>query len=167
MSESRTELERYVRERPGSHFSAIVDALGQATGQVQHHLSRLVRADRVERATVNGQTHYYPPGYDDREKEVLALLRRESPREIVTRLLTEGEQRPDDLAARLELARSTIEYHLEHLCAVDVVGKRRDVHDRVTVHLVDAGTARRLLEEIGTGPPTRVTGVSDQSGETG
>lgn len=152
MTESRADIEAYVRAHPGSHFSAIVTNLDQATGQVQHHLSRLVRADRLERASVHGRTHYYPPGYDAKEKEMLALLRRESTRAIVTSLLETDGQRPDTLAATLGLARSTIEYHLEHLRDAGVLDKRRDTRGRVTVHLTNSRTVRRLLAEITSDP---------------
>src|SRR6056297_834604 len=99
MTDSRTAVAQYVREHPGSHFSAIVDALDQATGQVQHHASRLVRIGDLERVALYGQTHYYPTGYGDWEKETLALLRRETTRDLVTALLAEDGRRPGRVAA--------------------------------------------------------------------
>jgi predicted transcriptional regulator len=150
MSESRTEIAQYVRANPGSHFSAIVDALDQATGQVQHHVSRLVRNGDIERATVIGQTHYYPTGYDDWEKTTLALLRRETAREILASLLAEDPQRPARLAADLGLARSTIEYHLERLGESDIVTKHRD-DGHVVVSLERPHETARLLAEVDPG----------------
>ncbi|WP_247005393.1 winged helix-turn-helix transcriptional regulator [Halorientalis litorea] len=148
MTESRAVVEQYVREHPGSHFSAIVDALDQATGQVQHHVSRLVRDDRLERATVYGQTHYYPTGYDQWEKETLALLRRESARGIVGRLLDTDGQHPDALADDIGVSRSTVEYHLDRLIACGVVEKRRDETGRVSVHLERPHETALLLSEV-------------------
>lgn len=148
MTEARAAVEEYVRHNPGSHFSAIVDGLDQATGQVQHHASRLVRDDRLERVAVYGQTHYYPTGYDEWEKRALALCHRESVREIVATLLDEDGQRPAALAEALGLSRSTIEYHLDRLIECDVVEKRRGDDGRVTVHLTRPQETALLVAEI-------------------
>lgn len=148
MTESRAAVDRYVRDNPGSHFSAIVDALDQATGQVQHHLSRLVRDAELERASLYGQTHYYPPGYDQREKETLALLRRETTRALVAALLAENERRPGALADDLGIARSTLEYHLSRLVDCGVVEKRRDDAGRVTLYLERPQETALLLAEV-------------------
>jgi predicted transcriptional regulator len=151
MTESRTEIERYVTHNPGSHFNAIVDALDQATGQVQHHLSRLVREDRLDRAALYGRTHYYPTGYDQWEREALALLRRETARSIVVRLLAEDGRRPAALADDLGVARSTVEYHLGRLTDSDVVEKRRDDAGRVTVHIRRPQATAHLLSAVDPG----------------
>jgi predicted transcriptional regulator len=148
MTESRTEIERYVEHHPGSHFSAIVDALDQATGQVQHHLSRLVREGRLDRDALYGRTHYYPTGYDQWERAALALLRRETARGIVALLLTADGQRPAALAADLGVARSTVEYHLGRLIDGGLVEKRHDADGRVTVHLRRPQATARLLSAV-------------------
>jgi predicted transcriptional regulator len=155
MTESRTEIERYVTHNPGSHFSAIVDALDQATGQVQHHLSRLVREDRLDRAALYGRTHYYPAGYDEWERTALALLRRETAREIVARLLADDGRRPAALADDLGVARSTVEYHLGRLIDSDLVEKHRDDRGRVTVHLRRPQQTALLLSEVDPGHADR------------
>ena len=148
MTESRAEVARYVREHPGSHFSAIVDALDQATGQVQHHVSRLVRDGDLERASLYGQTHYYPTGYDEWEQGAMALLRRETTRGLVAALLTEDGRRPGALADDLGVARSTLEYHLDRLVERSVVEKRRDDSGRVTLYLERPQETALLLAEV-------------------
>jgi len=148
VNESREEVERYVQSNPGVHFSAIVDGLDQATGQVQHHAARLVRAGRLERETIYGRTHFYPESYDERERIVLALLRRETTRDIVRRLLSESGRRPADLASDLAVARSTVEYHLERLVDHDLIQKDRGADGRVTVHLTRPQETERLFAEV-------------------
>lgn len=148
MTESRAEVAQYVHEHPGSHFRAIVDALDQATGQVQHHTSRLVRTGDLERTSLYGQTHYYPTGYDEWEKSAIALLRRETTRDLVAALLPEDGQRPGALADEIGVARSTLEYHLDRLVECDVVEKRRGDRGRVTLHLDRPQETALLLAEV-------------------
>jgi DNA-binding MarR family transcriptional regulator len=156
VSESREQVERYVRARPGVHFSAIVDGLDQATGQVQHHAARLVRAGRLERETLYGRTHFYPAGYDERERTVIALLRRETTGDLVHRLLSESGRRPAELASDLDVARSTVEYHLDRLVDHDLVEKRRGADGRVTVHLTRPRETGRLFAEVEPGTFARL-----------
>lgn len=148
VTEARSEIAHYVEDHPGAHFSAIVDDLDQATGQVQHHISRLVRGDELEQESIYGQTHYYPPGYDDWEKEALALLRRETSRAILAALFERDGRKPGALADELGVARSTLEYHLDRLVEQDVVEKRRDDHRHVTLHLRRPQETAHLLAEI-------------------
>ncbi|MFD1586388.1 winged helix-turn-helix transcriptional regulator [Halorientalis brevis] len=148
MTSSRTEVDQYVREHPGSHFRGIVDALDQATGQVQHHVSRLVRNGDLERVSLYGQTHYYPTGYDEWEKGTIALLRRETTRELVAALLAKDGRRPGALADEMGVARSTLEYHLDRLVEREVVEKRRDDRGRVTLYLERPQETALLLAEV-------------------
>lgn len=147
MTQARTEVAHYVSEHPGVHFSAIVQNLDQATGQVQHHASRLVRGDELERLSIYGKAHYFPPGFDDWQKEALALFRRETSREIVLALLADGDAAPGALAEDLGVARSTLEYHLERLVDRDVVVKRHDDRGHVTVALTRPEDTAVLLAE--------------------
>lgn len=156
MSESRAAVARYVREHPGSHFSAIVDSMDMARGQVQYHLSRLSRSGDVEYESVYGRTHYYPRTYDERERATLALLRRETARGIVSLLLDEDGRRPGAVADDLGVARSTVEHHLGHLTECDVVEKRRGDDGRVTLHLCRPDDAAVLMATVTAGPTDRL-----------
>ena len=91
MTDTRTRLAKHVSATPGVHFNGLVEQSGLAPGQVQYHLRRL-RADGVVRQErLYGKTHYYPPEYDDRERRALALLRRETARDVLLALLDDGE----------------------------------------------------------------------------
>ena len=118
MSETRARIRRRIERDPGIHFRALTRGLELATGQVQYHLGRLDDV-RVER--VSGRTHYYPPGYDAWERTGLAFLHRETARDIVAALYGAEGARPDDIADRVGIARSTLEHHLDGLVAGDVV----------------------------------------------
>jgi predicted transcriptional regulator len=144
MSETRTRIRRRIEREPGIHFRALTRALDLATGQVQYHLGRLEDV-RVER--VNGRTHYYPPGYDGWERTALALLRRETARDVVAALYDAEETRPDAVADRVDVARSTLEHHLDGLVDSDIVAKHRN-GNRVTLSLVRPDATVALLRTV-------------------
>ena len=143
MSDTRERIAAHVREHPGVHFSALARRLELASGQVQYHLRRL---DLVAES-VAGRTHYFPPEYDAWERRALALLRRETAGDVVAHLLVAGESRPAAVADALDIARSTLEWHLDHLLDADLVEKRRDADGRVTLRPARPEATADLLGE--------------------
>jgi len=147
VSETRTQIRECVQTNPGIHFNEISRTLDIATGQTQYHLRRLHRTGVLVSEDLCGRTHYYPPTYGEHERRVIALLRRETTREIVLKLLESGETAPGELADRLDLARSTVEWHLSNLIEYDVVHKRT-ASGRVVAELREPEVVYRLLREI-------------------
>ncbi|WP_053947467.1 winged helix-turn-helix transcriptional regulator [Halolamina sediminis] len=147
MSEVRERLLEHVRNHPGRHASALGRELDLATGQLQYHLRRLRRSGSVVADEWYGRTHYFPPGYDERERERIALARRETARAILAALLT-GETPAAALADRLDVARSTLSYHVDRLRDAGLVEQRRDDRGRVHLSLVDPERTRSLLATV-------------------
>lgn len=157
MSETRRRIRDAVARDPGIHFNAIVRDLALARGQVQYHLRRLRESGSVVRHERFGRTHYYPPAYDERERDAIAALRRETAAAVVAALCSRGSTAPGDLVATLEVPRSTLEHHLERLEACDLIERRRLPGNRVELVPVDHEAAVGLLEAIETDP--RAAGV--------
>jgi len=155
MNETRRRIRRRIDRDPGIHFRALTRGLELATGQVQYHLARL---DDVTAERVNGRTHYYPPGYDLQERRTLALLRRETARDVVVLLCAAGPTRPDTVAEQVGIARSTLEHHLDGLVSEGVVEKRRDGR-QVTLAVTDRAATVSLL---GTVEPTLARRLTDR-----
>lgn len=135
MVETRTRIADAVRSTPGIHFNGLVRSLDLATGQVQYHLKRLLAEESVVKTELYGRTHYYPDTYDEWERRTLALLRRETTRDVVAVLFEMGSARPNELAETLDLARSTLEWHLDHLIEQDVAVKRYTSRNHVSIEL--------------------------------
>ncbi|WP_132058704.1 winged helix-turn-helix transcriptional regulator [Halorussus amylolyticus] len=155
MSETRRAIAAHVRANPGVHFSGVVRGLDLAPGQVQYHLRRLGKEGEVVAEELRGRTHYYPPEYDDWERAALATFRRETARDVLAHLLDVGEAAPAELADELELARSTVEWHLDSLVAHDLVDKRRE-NNRVRLALARPEATADLLGEITPSLPERM-----------
>ncbi|MFW5983613.1 MAG: winged helix-turn-helix transcriptional regulator [Halobacteria archaeon] len=137
-----------VSENPGIHFNELVRSVGLATGQVQYHMYRLTDSGEVDDASLYGRTHYYPADYPEERKGAVALLRRETAREIVVYLVENGESKPDEVAESLGVARSTVEWHLGRLEEQDLVEKSRGDGGRVTVSAVDEKRTVDMLSDI-------------------
>ena len=155
MSDTRSRIAAHVEAHPGVHFNEIVRTLDFAPGQVQYHLRRLLAGEGIEEERLYGQTHYYPAGIGERDRGALALLRRETARDIVGHLLAEGPSRPDDVADAVDVARSTLEWHVGHLEEQDLVRKERGSRNRVTLVPVRPEETERLLVAISPSLPDR------------
>jgi len=144
MTDTRERIAAHVEANPGVHFSDIVRDLDLAPGQVQYHLRRI----DVSGADLFGRTHYFPPDYDAFDRRVVAAARRETARDILVALLRRGPSSPSTVADDLDVARSTLEWHLDRLETLDLVRKSRDERGRVTLALARPDETLALLEAV-------------------
>ena len=156
MSDTRQQIRAHVQANAGIHFNELVRSSEFAPGQIQYHIRRLIDADDLVREERYGQTHYYTPQYDEWERGALALFRRETAREIVVYLIEHDPSRPAAVADELGIARSTLEYHLDHLVECEIVDKRYDERNRVTLSLADPERTAPLLSEVTPTVPDRL-----------
>ena len=154
MPDTRTRIRRHVRETPGVHFNQVGRDLDVATGQVQYHLRRLVRDDELAVERIGGRAHYFDPEFDPWERRALAFLRRETPREILVRLHADGPTRPKALASDLDLARSTVSWHVSNLADAGVVAKSDD--RPLTLELARPERTADLLDEVSPSLPDQL-----------
>lgn len=160
MNETRERIADHIAADPGVHFSELVRALDLAPGQVQYHLHRL--DDRVVAADLFGRTHYFPPEYDERDRRTLAVLRRETARDVAVSLLRRGPTAPATVADDLDIARSTLEWHLDRLVAEGIVRKSRDERNRVTLVLADPDRTAQYLDAVEPSLPDRLVDRFDR-----
>ena len=155
MSETRTRIRIQIIRQPGVHFNELVRTLDIAPGQVQHHVRRLVGDGSVTAESFYGKTHYYPPDFGAWERGTLALFRRETSRDVLGYLLESGSSRPQIIADELGIARSTLEWHVDHLVEQDVVEKERNSQNHVTLVITHPDRTRDLLKAVSPSIPDR------------
>lgn len=148
MTQQRERLYEYIAAHPGKHFNALTRSLNLAPGQVQYHLKKLKREELVIEEQLYGRTHYYTPKYEAWERGAIAVLRRETAREILFYLLEHSPATPASVTEELEIARSTLEWHLDHLVEQDLVEKRRNKYNHVQLVVFEPREAIRLLDAI-------------------
>lgn len=156
MTDTRRQIRTHVRNNAGIHFNDLVRESDFAPGQIQYHVRRLIDQDELVRGEYYGRTHYYPPEYDEWERAALALFRRETTREIVVHLIEHEPASPAEVAETLEVARSTLEYHLSRLVDREIVEKRYDERNRVTLALANPERTGELLAEVEPTVPDRL-----------
>ena len=155
MSETRTRIRHQIARHPGVHFNELVRTLDVAPGQVQHHVRRLADDGAIQVESLYGKTHYYPPEFDAWECGALALFRRETSRDVLGYLLESGPSRPQTVADELDVARSTLEWHVNHLVEQDAVAKERDARNHVTLVVAHPDRTRDLLRAVSPSIPDR------------
>lgn len=156
MTDTRRQIEAHVRANAGIHFNELVRESSFAPGQIQYHVRRSIDDGELVRGEFYGRTHYYTPEYDERERAVLALFRRETAREIVVYLIEHEPTGPSAVADALGIARSTLEYHLERLVERTVVEKEYDERNRVVLRLANRERTAELLSAIEPTVPDRL-----------
>jgi predicted transcriptional regulator len=108
-SDARDAIAGYLATTPGAHFSKIRDDLKLGTGETQHHLRTLVRAEAIEARRDGDYRRFYPAGrFDEFEQVALGYLRRETPRGMLVELLRDPDATGGDLADALSVSRPTI-----------------------------------------------------------
>lgn len=147
MTDTRERIADRIHSEPGIHFNALVRRLDLAPGQVQYHLRHVLGNEGLVDEHLYGRTHYYPAEYDAWERHALALLRRETAADIVAYLLEHGPTPPKPVAADLDIARSTLEWHLDRLTEQCLVTKERDARNHVTLSLTRPTETIQLLHE--------------------
>lgn len=148
MTATRDCIREYIATHPGQHFNGVTRALDLAPGQTQYHLRELRRQGAVVTEPLYGRTHYYTPEYNEQEHRAIGVLRRETARDIVLYLLEHNAADPNTVTGALDIARSTLEWHLDHLVEQGLVEKQRDQYNRVTLVVADPSEAVRLLAAI-------------------
>lgn len=128
-----------VAETPGVHFNELVRRANLATGQVQYHVYDLLDEGELSDENLYGRTHYFGggEGFTEEDRRRIAVLRRDTSRAVVVHLLEEGECRPGDVADELDIARSTLEWHLARLEEQGLVEKSYEGSNRVEVSVAD------------------------------
>jgi predicted transcriptional regulator len=116
-----------VRRYPGIHVRGLERHVGVSAPLAQYHLKHLLAEGFVEAHEQHGYTRYYPTKkgkaarVTKRDLALVGLLREEAPLHIALVLLDEGPLTHGDLVARLDIAKSTVSYHLAKLAEANVV----------------------------------------------
>jgi len=89
--ETRREIYNLILNNPGLHLREIKRRTNVPLGSIQYHLSYLERYELIVSKTFGRFTRYYAKQIvGNKDKEILNLIRQETPRRIILMLLTPG-----------------------------------------------------------------------------
>ena len=147
MSTTRTTLVEHVEQNPGIHFNALVRALGTTPDKLQRLTERVESDGDLIVTDLYGKRHFYPDGYDAWERHALALVRRETTRDVLFYLLENARSDPGAVAEDVGIARSTLSWHCDRLIDAGLIEKQRDGR-RVELVARRPGEIHRLLASV-------------------
>jgi len=124
--ENRQRIYEYVRKHPGTYLRQLARNLELALGTTEYHVEHLTNEGLLATRTAGKfKAFFVASDIDRRDTEVLTWLRQSVCRSILATLLREPHLSQSELAARLQLAKSTLAFHLRRLTAASIVLERR------------------------------------------
>lgn len=114
--ETRRKIYDLVSKNPGLHLSKIAELLHMRISLVEYHLIYLVKNHIIIPIKESGYLRFYVKGkIGTTDKRILALLRQEIPLRIMLFLLKNAVSRHKDILNNIDVAPSTLSYHLKKL----------------------------------------------------
>lgn len=146
MNEVREKICNEIQASPGIHFNELVRRLAIAPGQAQYHLRRLTSSQSVVEHRLGGRTHYFADDMSEEDCLAIAVIRRETANAILSIVLDNGEIAPKHLSSQLEVAPSTVSYHLDRLEAAGLVEKGYGPNGKMRLSVPNPLRAEELLQ---------------------
>jgi len=120
--EIRRKLFNYIKDNPGLHLHELARNINMNYHNLRYHIRHLEKHDMVVLKTNNYYTHVYPKeNLSKREKEILNIIRQETPRNMLLIFINYLISSQNDLSEMLDKHPTTIEYHLKKLKKVGLI----------------------------------------------
>lgn len=144
--ETRRQIYELVAIEPGLHLREIARTLKMNVGLAEYHLRYLVEHDVITQIKEEGYNRYYTEGkIGVLDKRLLALLRQEVPLKIVLFLLEDPQSRHKDILENVDIASSTLSYHLKKLVKKGVLQTTSHGEEKGFVVLNEKEIVRLLI----------------------
>jgi len=130
--ETRHKIYDLILKNPGLHQAKIAQILTMRKSLAEYHLQYLEKSGTIFSVKEEGYKRYYVEGVDvaGEDKKILALFRQEIPFKIVSLLLRKSILKHKDIADNLNVAPSTLSYHLNKLVNQGVIDVRKYGNDK-------------------------------------
>ena len=114
--ETRRKIYNLVAKNPGLHLSKIAELLKMRISLVEYHCIYLEKNQIFHHVKESGYMRYYVKGeIAPSDKRILSLLKQEIPLKIVLLLLKYINLQHKDILGNINVAPSTLSYHLKKL----------------------------------------------------
>jgi predicted transcriptional regulator len=126
LNKTARDILEFIRENPGLNFNEIARRLNLAKGDLQYHLHRLEKMNLITSKRSGLKRHYFPKGiFNEREREILALLSSENIRDIIIYLIANPGASQTDLCQAVKLSPPTVNYYINKLKSLMLVKSER------------------------------------------
>ena len=143
-NQNRQSIFKYISDNPCTTTTEISRNLGINRGTLRYHLMMLKKRNRVILYKSRGKIHYFlnESTYGEKEKAVLAALKNDKHRMIISEILNCGQITHETLAKKIGVSAPTINWHIRHLKEEGIV--RADTDGRHTTYCIDCGYAELM-----------------------
>ena len=120
--ETRRDIYDLIAKNPGLHARKISEILSLSGQLTDYHLQYLEKHEVITSTKGEGKRRYYIKGtIGIKEKKTLAFLRQETSLRIILFLLQHPNSLHKDILDHIDIAKSTLSYHLEKLVVRGVI----------------------------------------------
>ena len=121
--ETREKILTLITQNPGLHLSKIAELLTMSKPLAEYHLLRMEKERTIQVSKETGYKRYYIADEDieTTDKKILSLLRKDIPLKIVLFLANHKNAKHKDILQYLNIAPSTLSYHLNNLIKQGII----------------------------------------------
>ena len=141
---TREKIKQHIEQNPGAYFRKLLRDLGLASGQLQHHLHRLVRSGDITPYSCLGHTCYCSSSTPASSRAIHAAVKNPVNRDILLHLLSHETTHCHDLGSHLNRAASTITHRLKRLEQEGIIHVTKHGKHKC-VHFKNADDVRKVL----------------------
>lgn len=126
-TDNKQRVYEYIVRYPGSHLRKIGKDLSLAMGNIQYHLNLLEKNGSIKSRRINFRKVYYAASIlPERHESILAILRNETPRDIVVYLIENPSATQTEIVDHMAFAAPTISWHMSRLIEMGLVYSHKD-----------------------------------------
>ena len=145
--EIRKKIYNLIKENPGLHANKIAKLLSISGQLADYHLAYLERNEMIVAVKEGGFRRYYVKGTTGfNEQKRISILQHETPLKIVLFLLQYPSSTHKEILEQIEVAKSTLTYHLTKLIKHDIVSVTVQENEK-TYEVVNEKKIIELLTE--------------------
>jgi len=132
---SRLRVKLFVSLSPGVHLRELQRLLGMSFNSTRYHVDKLAKAGEIVRVEEGGYSRLYPRGTTESERILFAVVRSETDRRILSRLVTNSALSSKELCDQTGLAKSTVSEHIAELMRVGIIRTRQIAETSISYEL--------------------------------
>ena len=127
LDENAYRIITHIKENPGCYLRQIKYDLHLSMGTIQYHLNKLENDGKIVSHRSGLHKHYFPVGvFKDHEKEIMTFLTQETSREIIMFITEQGSPTQTDIANKIKISASSINWHLNRLLHSNLIEEIKD-----------------------------------------
>src|SRR3989338_5663651 len=117
-----------INNNPGIQFRDLMEQTGMKNGVLSHYVSKIEKNGMAQVERGARQTRFFPLNVSDSERKITTALRKDTPREIILYLMSEGDTGAEFSAIPINIGKSpsTVSTYLSQLVEDEIISTRLD-----------------------------------------